>query len=53
MDKRYDHKTNEEKIYSFWEKGGWFSPKIDPAKKPFVITMPPPNVTGQLHIGHA
>lgn len=53
MDKRYDHKAHEEKIYSFWEKGGWFRGRIDPAKKPFVITMPPPNVTGQLHIGHA
>lgn len=53
MDKKYDHKAHEEKIYSFWEKGGWFRPQINPAKKPFVVTMPPPNVTGQLHIGHA
>lgn len=53
MDKRYDHKAHEERIYSFWEKGSYFTPKIQEGKKPFVITMPPPNVTGQLHLGHA
>ncbi|MGB9911663.1 MAG: valine--tRNA ligase [Microgenomates group bacterium] len=53
MDKQYDPKKVEEKIYQFWEKGGWFTPKIDKKRKPFVITLPPPNVTGSLHAGHA
>lgn len=53
MDKNYNHQEAEEKIYAFWEKGGFFTPKIDPKKKPFVITLPPPNVTGELHLGHA
>ena len=53
MDKVYNHQDVEERIYAFWEKGGWFTPKIDLAKKPFVITLPPPNVTGSLHAGHA
>jgi len=52
MDKVYNHQEVEDKIYSFWEKGGWFTPKIEPGKKPFVITLPPPNVTGSLHAGH-
>lgn len=43
----------ESKIYKLWEKGGYFTPSIDPSKKPFVIIMPPPNTTGALHIGHA
>jgi valyl-tRNA synthetase len=37
----------------FWLKQGYFTPRIDPSKKPFVIIMPPPNVTGELHLGHA
>lgn len=55
MDKTYNPKEHEEKIYSFWEKGEYFRPKIDREKpqKPFVIMLPPPNVTGSLHIGHA
>lgn len=53
MDKIYNHQETETKIYSFWEKGGYFTPKIDRTKKPFVITLPPPNVTGGLHAGHA
>lgn len=53
MDKRYNHRVHEEKIYSFWEKSGYFTPRIDTTRRPFVIVMPPPNVTGQLHIGHA
>ncbi|GAG82606.1 unnamed protein product, partial [marine sediment metagenome] len=42
----------EAKWYKFWLKKGYFKPKIDPAKKPFVIIMPLPNVTGGLHMGH-
>lgn len=53
MDKAYNFKNTEGKIYQFWEKGGWFTPIIDKTKKPFVITLPPPNVTGSLHAGHA
>jgi len=53
LPKTYDHKEVEKRIYKMWEEGGFFIPKIDPAKKPFVISMPPPNVTGELHLGHA
>src|SRR4030042_1778968 len=53
MEKAYSPEKTEEKIYKFWEKGGYFTPKIVKGKKPFVITLPPPNVTGELHLGHA
>ncbi|MBP8591079.1 valine--tRNA ligase [Candidatus Shapirobacteria bacterium] len=53
MDKRYQPQLVEEKIYRFWEEEGFFTPKIEKGKKPFVITLPPPNVTGGLHAGHA
>jgi valyl-tRNA synthetase len=53
LEKVYDHKTTEKKIYEMWMKGGYFRAEIDPEKKPFSIVMPPPNVTGQLHMGHA
>lgn len=53
MPKLYDPKSVESKIYAFWESGGYFTAKIDKAKKPFVLIMPPPNVTGALHMGHA
>lgn len=39
--------------YDFWEKNGYFHQEPDKSKKPFSIVMPPPNVTGQLHMGHA
>ena len=51
--KAYDPKATERRIYDLWMSGGYFTPQIDRAKKPFVIIMPPPNVTGELHIGHA
>jgi len=51
--KAYEPGRIEQKWYDFWLKQGYFSPKIDPNKKPFVIIMPPPNVTGELHLGHA
>jgi valyl-tRNA synthetase len=57
--KAYDFKTTEPRIYEMWEKGGYFKPSndpnkpdFDPSKKPFVISIPPPNVTGELHLGH-
>lgn len=53
MDKAYDHKLFEEKIYKKWETSNVFSPKIDKKKKPFTIIMPPPNANDPLHIGHA
>ena len=53
LSKSYDPKQTEEKLYSFWETGGFF--KADPTSKkpPFCIVIPPPNVTGALHMGHA
>ncbi len=51
--KAYEPGKIEKKWYDFWLEQGYFSPKIDPGKKPFVIIMPPPNVTGELHLGHA
>ena len=53
MPKAYDPKATEQRIYESWIEGGYFTPEIDPSRKPFVIIMPPPNVTGQLHMGHA
>jgi valyl-tRNA synthetase len=53
MPKAYESGKVERKWYRFWLEKGYFTPKIDPKKKPFVIIMPPPNVTGELHVGHA
>ena len=53
MPKAYEPGKVETKWYQFWLEKGYFKPKIDPEKKPFVIIMPPPNVTGELHLGHA
>ena len=53
LPKIYDPKSVEKRIYEMWEKGGYFKAEIDKNKKPFSIVMPPPNVTGQLHMGHA
>ena len=50
--KAYDPKNVETKWYRFWSEKGYFIPKIDRKKQPFVIIMPPPNVTGELHLGH-
>ncbi len=49
----YDPKQTEEKWYDYWMKGGFFQAGKDPSKPPFTIVIPPPNVTGNLHIGHA
>ena len=51
--KTYDPHDFEERIYSEWEQKGAFRAEIDKDKKPFTIVMPPPNITGQLHMGHA
>ncbi len=53
MSKAYEPGKIEEKWYNFWLDRGYFTPKIDSKRKPFVITMPPANVTGDLHLGHA
>jgi len=53
LPKIYEPQAVEQKIYDMWMKGGYFKGEIDPDKKPFSIVMPPPNVTGQLHMGHA
>jgi len=53
MSKTYDGSQIEEALYRWWEEEGYFKPEIDPAQKPFVISMPPPNITGVLHLGHA
>jgi valyl-tRNA synthetase len=60
LPKTYDFHTTEQRIYAWWEENGFFKPindpsrpGFDPTKKPFVISIPPPNVTGELHLGHA
>lgn len=60
LSKAYDFQATEKGIYTFWERSGYFQPTndphkpdFDPTKKPFVISIPPPNVTGKLHLGHA
>ncbi|MFR5869551.1 MAG: class I tRNA ligase family protein, partial [Acutalibacteraceae bacterium] len=52
-EKTYDFKAVEDKLYQAWQKDGCFTPKIDPEKQPYTIVIPPPNITGQLHMGHA
>lgn len=49
----YDPRRTEEKWYDYWLEGGFFKAGKDPSKPPFTIVIPPPNVTGNLHIGHA
>ena len=60
MPKAYDHRIVEEPLYDWWEQHGYFTPEkqaelgqSDPNTEPFVVSMPPPNVTGALHLGHA
>ena len=53
LDKTYDPKQFEEKTYQAWLQGGYFHAKPNPDKRPYTIVMPPPNITGQLHLGHA
>jgi len=53
MSKTYDFKATEERLYNWWLQNGWFKPEVHPEAEPFVISIPPPNVTGELHIGHA
>jgi valyl-tRNA synthetase len=53
LEKTYDFRSTEERIYAWWEESGYFRPRVDPDQKPYVIAIPPPNVTGELHLGHA
>lgn len=51
--KTYAPAEIEDRLYRFWESSGFFTPEVDKSKKPFSVVIPPPNVTGQLHMGHA
>ncbi|MCI8483152.1 MAG: valine--tRNA ligase [Lachnospiraceae bacterium] len=51
--KTYDPKSIEDRLYQKWEENKYFHAEVDQSKKPFTIVMPPPNITGQLHMGHA
>lgn len=51
--KQYDPSTVESRLYKLWCDKGYFHAEVNPDKKPFTIVMPPPNITGQLHMGHA
>ncbi|MAS34316.1 MAG: valine--tRNA ligase [Anaerolineaceae bacterium] len=54
MPKNFDFAESETQLYQWWEENGWFKPEVAaPDAEPFVISIPPPNVTGALHIGHA
>lgn len=53
MSKTYNPREFEEKLYKEWEKKGYFRAEVSSKKQPFSIVIPPPNITGQLHMGHA
>ncbi len=53
LDKVYDPNSVEDRLYKFWTDGGFFHAEADPKKEPYTIVIPPPNITGQLHMGHA
>ena len=53
LSKTYNPKDFEDRIYEMWESTGAFNAEVDENKKPYTIVMPPPNITGQLHMGHA
>ena len=53
LSKTYDPKQVEDRTYQFWLDGGYFHAEPNPDKKPYTIVIPPPNITGQLHMGHA
>ncbi|ACA54949.1 valine--tRNA ligase [Clostridium botulinum] len=53
MAKTYDPKEFEERLYKNWEEKSYFTPEVDEDKKPYTIVLPPPNITGKLHLGHA
>ena len=53
MPRAYDPASVEGVTYKRWEDSGAFTAKVDPAKEPYTVIMPPPNLTGELHLGHA
>ena len=53
LNSTYDPKEVEQRTYKFWQDGGYFHAEIDPEKTPYTIVIPPPNITGKLHMGHA
>ncbi len=53
LEKVYDPKQAENRMYEFWQNKGYFHAEVDESRKPYTIVMPPPNITGQLHMGHA
>ncbi len=53
MEKNYDHAKVERRLYETWEKNGYFHARPNAAQKPYTIVIPPPNITGRLHMGHA
>jgi len=53
LSKTYDFQAVEKRLYEWWEEAGFFKPPENPRGEPYVISMPPPNVTGELHLGHA
>jgi valyl-tRNA synthetase len=53
LPKAYDFRGVEQRLYAWWESHGYFRPRLVAGRKPFVVSMPPPNVTGELHLGHA
>ena len=53
LNEKFNPKDFEERIYKTWEEKGYFKPSMDEKKEPYCIMMPPPNVTGKLHMGHA
>src|ERR1700730_2981395 len=53
IDKQYNFADVEPRLYQFWEAGGYFKPRPAPDREAFVMRIPPPNVTGDLHLGHA
>ena len=53
LPKQYDHLSAQERYTKFWEENGFFNSDVNPNKKPYAVVIPPPNVTGALHLGHA
>ena len=53
LEKNYDPKDIEDRLYTKWVSNHYFHAEVNPDKKPYTIVIPPPNITGQLHMGHA
>ena len=53
LPKQYDHTAAQQRWYKFWEDQGYFHSEPNPQRKPYTVVIPPPNVTGALHLGHA